>query len=314
MAFTLPPRMVFLPALGIAVLLAAGFIAHRASHAPRSADPSMNRVSIREEGEARVIEANGIPDHTTGLFPNANDPFPLRAQAHRFRVPLHPQPNAESAAIGVVQFGVAVNGVPFDPAGPFLRGDQASGWEFEPLHASIGPHLGVDEHHAHVQPSGAYHYHGLPTGLYQRLAAASDERQAMILVGWAADGFPIYGPFGHDVASDAASPLRPMRSSYRLRQGLRPPEVGGSFDGSFIQDYEYVPGLGDLDECNGCLGPTPEFPAGTYHYHLTADFPVVPRRFRGTPDASFGHPGGGPGPGELPPGLRDFPRLSPPNG
>ena len=27
----------------------------------------------------------------------------------------------------------------------------------------------------------------------------------------------------------------------------------------------------DLDECGGHFGPTPEFPDGIYHYHLTAD-------------------------------------------
>lgn len=30
-------------------------------------------------------------------------------------------------------------------------------------------------------------------------------------------------------------------------------------------------GSDELDECSGHVGPTPEFPDGTYHYHLTAD-------------------------------------------
>jgi hypothetical protein len=59
-----------------------------------------------------------------------------------------------------------------------------------------------------------------------------------------------------------------------------------------------VAGSGDLDECNGRTGPTPEFPGGTYHYVLTDDFPFVPRLWRGTPDGSFlRRPGAGPGPG-----------------
>ena len=29
----------------------------------------------------------------------------------------------------------------------------------------------------------------------------------------------------------------------------------------------------DLDECSGHTGPTPEFPNGVYHYHLTESAP-----------------------------------------
>jgi hypothetical protein len=63
--------------------------------------------------------------------------------------------------------------------------------------------------------------------------------------------------------------------------------------GSFVQDYEYVAGLGDLDQCNGRTGVTPEFPSGIYHYMITTTFPFVHRCVRGTPS------GGGPPP---PPG------------
>ncbi|MFO1162141.1 MAG: YHYH protein [Reyranellaceae bacterium] len=47
--------------------------------------------------------------------------------------------------------------------------------------------LGIDQNKAHVQPDGSYHYHGLPTGLIDRLGG----RGMGLLVGWAADGFPI---------------------------------------------------------------------------------------------------------------------------
>ena len=71
-----------------------------------------------------------------------------------------------------------------------------------------------------------------------------------------------------------------------------------------MQDYEYSAGLGNLDECNGRSGVTPEFPNGTYHYVLTDTFPYIPRCFRGTPDPSFarGRPGGGAGEMKGPPG------------
>ncbi|MFN7374347.1 MAG: YHYH protein [bacterium] len=297
------------------VLLASGVLVglRVAASRPQRSDPTQNRVEIRVVGDRRVVVANGIADHQTGLFPNANNPFGIRAQRHRYSMPATPSAGSSPTPMGVREFGVAVNGVAFDPAGPFLNGDQASGWEFEPLHPNVGAHLGVDDQNAHTQPSGAYHYHGMPRGLYERLVRESGgEDKRMILVGWAADGFPIYGPYAHETASDRNSPLREMKSSYRLRSGTRPAPPGGPFDGWFIQDYEFVPGLGDLDECNGRVGVTPEFPGGTFYYMLSREFPVISRVFRGTPDDSFLHPGGGPGPGEVPPGLRDYPRVKPP--
>ena len=95
-----------------------------------------------------------------------------------------------------------------------------------------------------------------------------------------------------------------MKSSYRLKQGARPAQEGGpggNYDGRFTQDFEYAKGSGDLDECNGRAGVTPEFPDGTYYYCISAEFPFVPRMWRGTPDPSFSKgdrpPGGGPGGG-----------------
>ncbi len=120
----------------------------------------------------------------------------------------------------------------------------------------------------------------------------------MVLMGWAADGFPIYGPWIPREAGNAPSPLVRAKSSYRLKAAERPGGPGGKPDGRFVEDWEYVPGAGDLDECNGRTGPTPEYPDGTYHYVLTDEFPFVPRQWRGTPDASFlRRPGAGPGPG-----------------
>jgi len=154
--------------------------------------------------------------------------------------------------------------------------------------------LGVDSSHAHVQPNGAYHYHGIPTGL---VAALTDGKPKMVIVGWAADGFPIYNNLGHADPKNANSPLRTLKSSYRVKSGVRPSGPGGKYDGLYVNDYEYVPGAGDLDDCNGVFSPTPEYPDGIYHYVLTEQFPYVPRMWRGTPDQSFRRGPGGPGGG-----------------
>jgi hypothetical protein len=41
--------------------------------------------------------------------------------------------------------------------------------------------------------------------------------------------------------------------------------------GSFVEDYIYLNGAGDLDQYNGRFCVTPEFPKGTYAYFVTTD-------------------------------------------
>ena len=41
--------------------------------------------------------------------------------------------------------------------------------------------------------------------------------------------------------------------------------------GTFIEDYEYVEGLGNLDRYNGRYCVTPEYPNGVYAYFCTID-------------------------------------------
>lgn len=258
--------------------------------------PGKSEVSITVEGDRRIITANGLPDHATGRFPNADNPNGISAQRYRFTIPTGPV--AAAAAVPLVRqpFGIAINGVLFDPGtAEMWHNDRASGWHYDALGGAFS--LGLDDNNAHVQPNGAYHYHGIPVALLRQLSGG---REQMTLVGWAADGFPIYAVWGRREAGDAASPAVKLRSSYRLKEGTRPTtndQPGGTYDGIFVEDFEYVPGSGDLDECGGRTGVTPEFPGGTYHYVLTEDFPFVPRFFRGTPDASFAQRAGPGGPG-----------------
>jgi hypothetical protein len=50
------------------------------------------------------------------------------------------------------------------------------------------------------------------------------------------------------------------------------PDVSDEFPlGTFAEDYEYLPGAGDLDQFNGRFTKTPEYPAGTYAYFLSTD-------------------------------------------
>lgn len=305
----------------------------KALAAVQDKDALKNRVEIviDERTAHRIIYSNGVPDHEPGRFPNRGNPNTISEQKYVYRVTTDPQVAKDTTSVYGQPFGVALNGVPFDPGtaevwsphGRRMRmgppGDNDNTWNYDALSGKID--LGLDKNNAHVQPSGAYHYHGIPTGLVE-LLTKKNAKPTMTMVGYAADGFPIYSELAYDQPNDPTSKLRKMKPSFQLKEGNRPGgdhAPAGKYDGTFIQDFEYVKGLGDLDECNGRFGVTPEYPDGTYYYVLTESFPMIPRAFRGTPDESFSRRrGGGPGgpgnrPGrEGPPGGgRDLPPPPP---
>ena len=255
---------------------------------PATEQPNFaHKISITIEGEHRVIRANGVPGHQTGAFPNRGNPNPIAEQSYHYRVPAEPKVADEITPLVRQSFGIAVNGVPFDPgAAEWYLGDRDSEWRYEPLSGAIA--LGIDVSHAHVQPTGAYHYHGLPTHLLDTVRLSSTAHSPII--GWAADGYPIYAVYGYDDPHDKESSIKPLKSSYQLKKGSRPGgdrEPSGKYDGTFVADYVYKPSSGDLDECNGRFGITPDYPEGTYAYFLTEQWPVIPRNYRGTPSTDF---------------------------
>jgi hypothetical protein len=255
-----------------------------------SANPEDNKVEITEKDGYRYIKSNSIPDHEIGQFPNRRNPNRMSPQDFKFRITLEPKKNERPTPTQL--FGVAINGVPFEPGtGELWNGD--FNWRYEAL--TGGMDLGVDFNNAHVQPGGMYHYHGIPTGLVKKL----NGEKKMVMVGYASDGFPIYSQYGYTDSNDVKSAIKELKGSYRIKEGNRPANSpGGKYDGAFVQDWEYVEGLGDLDQCNGRFGVTPEFPKGIYHYYLTANYPFIGRCVMGTPDPSFRK---GPPPGGRPP-------------
>ncbi len=177
--------------------LLLGVLVHRAG----AAQP---RVEIRVQADYRLILSNGIPNHATGRFPNRNNPNPIAEMSHIFRLPLRPVLGDRPTPTGFAWFGVALNGVPFEPGTQeFWKEDRDSGWNYEAIGGQSD--LGIDLSLAHVQPNGAYHYHGSPRGLLPLLGEAEGK---MLLIGWAADGFPVYAGHGHRDPSDAPEPPR----------------------------------------------------------------------------------------------------------
>jgi len=261
----------------------------------------------------RILHGNGIPNHEVGTFPNSNCPNTISEQTINQTFTLCPSIVSETGEpvggpAGAIAY--AINSVKFDPATAGRCNDEgicslAEGqgqWNIEALgHETFD--FGDDMNHAHVQPSGEYHYHGMPELLIDFLG----DNQGMTLVGWASDGFPVYARYAYSIANDFNSEIIVLQSSWRLKE--EPDEgrpdtltalVGGPGQGTtypnipipmgaFTQDFEYEENYGDLDECNGRIGVTPEFPEGIYYYMVTDEFPFFSRCLKGD------FVGGGPG-------------------
>ena len=258
---------------------------------------SQKSVSKFKELKKEIkVEANGIPKHKVGRFPSRHNPNSVEEQTHNFSIPTNqksanqpiPLHNESGRGPPNTPFGIAVNGVLFDPGtAEFYMGDRRADWNYEALGGSVL--LGLDANHGHVQPNGSYHYHGLPTGLLKKLGVNAKEHSP--LVGYAMDGYPVYALYGYKNPKDPKSGIQKMSSSFRLKKGERPNPPGGKYDGAFSKDYQYIKGSGDLDMCNGRFTVTDEFPEGTYAYFLTENWPVIPRYFKAEPLKLRGGPG-----------------------
>lgn len=238
-------------------------------------------VEITLVGDKCRIEANSIPNHS---FNDETASFvdPVSAVNASYEVPLYPQFSAKTTPLSLeYDDAIFLNGVKLDllAAGCFGVGDGRIGcfdietpWRLDPMSAMND--FGVDVHNAHVQPGGQYHYHGNPNALFDQSGDVSSP-----VIGFAADGFPIFGSF-----IDDQGVIREVKSSYKLREGARPSTTdspGGTYDGTYRDDWEYSEGLGDLDECNGMMRD------GSYGYYVVDQYPWVLGCYRGTPDPSF---------------------------
>ena len=266
---------------------------------------AISRYSWTSNGSQRILSGNGIPNHEVGTFPNNNNPNTIREINVNKRFTLCPEIISESGLelVGpALAIAYAINSVKFDPGtagrcndlGECSLAQGQGNWNIEALgHDTFN--FGDDMNHAHVQPNGEYHYHGMPELLIEFLG----DNKNMTLVGWASDGFPVYARFGYSNTNDSNSTIKSLIPSYRLKsqpdsnrpmvltslaggpgQGNTSPNTPIAM-GAFTQDYEYVEGLGDLDQCNGRFGVTPEFPSGIYYYVVTDDFPFFTRCLKG---------------------------------
>lgn len=257
------------------------------------------------------VSSHGVPAYITGPFLDGN-PSLTEDQDAIFKLPLNPTQNTGTAtATNMGHIGVFINGVGlFDYAdgvswnnnsqteggGPIMGPPGQGIWNRD---AVVAEREGFDCAKGHPA-QGTYHHHQNPSAFDLDLVVLSDicnsyaadglyiinPSEHSPLIGFAFDGFPIYGAYGYENVDGTGAIVR-MKSGYQLRDitvrthyadGTNVtdgPAVSATYPlGHYREDYEFVehPGEEDyLDEHNGRWCVTPEYPNGIYAYFCTVD-------------------------------------------
>ena len=217
--------------------------------------------------EKKCIISDGVPNHKIGKFPTKGNPNKFKKQNLRFCFTKNPVKKSSYKYI-VSTVGVTLTGIPirpgtaawYDESSPKKHSkNQSSGLNLEAIRP-FEKIFGIDKHNGHLDFRGLYHYHKPNVSLL-----LNDQS----LIGYAADGFEIlYIPGKY-------------KTSWTLKKGNRKIKPFGKYDGSFKEDYEFISGSGDLDECNG------KILHGTYRYFATNNFPFFPRCHWGNVSKDF---------------------------
>ena len=185
-------------------------------------------VDIEAYEEYCDIYSDNIPNHDFNDS-SANFASNVMERDRTFKVKRFPEAASQNTEI---QRGVwdalMLNGVVVDlksagcysPSSPNANSDgniaagcgQSAQWNLVPLEYTSM--FGVDIHNAHVQPDGTYHYHGNPNALFDD----SPSGDGSPVIGWAADGFPIYGSY---ILDSLTGTYRKGLSGYTLKEGTR---------------------------------------------------------------------------------------------
>ena len=262
----------------------------------------VNVQKVQYSATYSYITTTGLPSYVTGPFLDGNPSIATNQNAI-FRVLLNPVQNTGTAVnttggnIGLFINSVALfdyrDGVSWKSSTGTLAGGPLGGmgdgiWNRDAVVAERG---GFDCSKAHPA-NGNYHHHQNPSAFKLDLVVLSnicnlynadglyaiDSNMHSPLIGFAYDGFPIYGAYGHKNVNGTGGIVR-MKSSYTLRNittRTNGPAVSATYPlGYFREDYQYnatsaaTPDY--LDAHNGRFCITPEFPAGKYCYFSTVD-------------------------------------------
>ncbi|MFO0802906.1 MAG: YHYH protein [Gemmataceae bacterium] len=183
-----------------------------------------------------VMKSKNLPNHPVAVFPDRSrfldgNPNVIREQRDTWSIPLAPKPNPNRApamtqenkrGLPMGPIGVAVNGVVFfNPFDHIAEADAV--WR-------------LDRCCGHPSPMSEYHYHKYPVCV--NTPWADDGSDHSPLIGFAFDGFPVYGPYEAKgvLAKDSKdSPLNeynlhddPVRGPhYHVTPGKFPHIIGG---------------------------------------------------------------------------------------
>ena len=277
-----------------------------------------NCQQVRYSTNWVYVNTTGIPAYPTGIFTGDGNTNVAGNQNAIYKFPLNPTQNTGTAtATSAGNCGVFINGVSlFDyrdgvaysatatngicggpPPNTTCAGGPGStqAWNRDAIPAerlgfdcAKGHPAGTNYHH-HQNPS-AFKYDSTTSTTYSSICNLYDSEglytinsaQHSPLIGFAYDGFPIYGAYGYTNV-DGTGAIARMKSSYQLStnttrtNGPSVNQVIGTqtfFNGYFKEDYVYVAHTSDptyLDTHNGRFCITPEYPNGIYCYFATVD-------------------------------------------
>jgi hypothetical protein len=286
----------------------------------------VNCQEVSYSANFAYIKTKGVPAYATGPFLDGN-PSNTTDQNAIFRMPLNPVANTGTpVATNGGNIGIFINGVAlFDyrdgvawnsttnalcggPGNPPCPGGPMAvqAWSRDAVRAE---RAGFDCAKGHPA-MGNYHHHQNPSAFKLDLNVISticnlydadglyviDSNNHSPLIGFAYDGFPVYGAYGYKNA-DGSGGIARIKSGYQLRNittRTNGPAVSATYPlGYFREDYEFISHAGQedyLDIHNGRICKTPDYPDGIYCYFATVDanwnsaYPyVVGPTFYGTP-------------------------------
>jgi hypothetical protein len=149
-----------------------------------------DNVTVEFDATSMIIHTKGIPNHPTAKFPGnmqPSNPNFIQEQQTTYYLPLDPKVNPRhivtttdnsNHALPMGPIGIAVNGVVF----------------FNPFDAnSTDASNMMDNCCGHPNFDGLYHYHKYPICVNSPWADEGKDHSP--LIGWAFDGFPVYGPY-----------------------------------------------------------------------------------------------------------------------
>jgi hypothetical protein len=218
------------------------------------------------------VSASCIPGYSIGPW-TANPNTPVN-QNFVYKFTRNPQQNTGSpTAVGMGHTGVWTNGVSIFNVSDGMSYNNAGVWN---RNAYFWEGISFDDCLGHPAPNGEYHHHVSPRCLYN----ITDSTHHSPIIGFAFDGYPVYGAWAY-ANTNGTGGLKRMRSSYTTTTTstrANGPSVNSTYPvGCFMEDYVFTSNAGDLDFRNGRFCVTPEYPSGTYAYFVTLDGNLDPQ-------------------------------------